>query len=171
MYFDEDRPSFNIHFATFKVFSLFHVDTLIRGLILDRNTYKMYFNKERRPWKFQSHRTLFSWGQPNFPDFFTVLVTTTLFEVKSLIATYVVYFVEEWPPKSLWVRRPFLEWPTQVRCTRNVWFRLHLSLLSYCRTKYDNHNKETKHLLPTIWLLFIKQRYHIRLHIWIGSSL
>ena len=35
----------------------------------------------------------------------------------------------------------------QGKCTRNFWFRLHLSLLSHCQTKYDNQNKETKHLL------------------------
>ena len=35
----------------------------------------------------------------------------------------------------------------QGNCTRKLLYQLHLNLLSYCQTKYDNQNKETKHLL------------------------
>ena len=41
-----------------------------------------------------------------------------------------------------------IEFPSpKGQCTRKLLYQLHLSLLSYCHTKYHNQNEETKHLL------------------------
>ena len=41
-----------------------------------------------------------------------------------------------------------IEFPSpQGQCTRKLLYQLHLSLFSYCHTKYHNQNEETKHLL------------------------
>ena len=69
----------------------------------------------------------------------------------SLARPKIIYFTKIWRHSAETVffhfggNLPFHV--SQGKCTRNLWFRLHLYLLSYCQTKYDNENKDTKHLL------------------------
>ena len=52
-----------------------------------------------------------------------------------------------WPMLRMLIIVPGEMESNQGKCTRKLLYWLHLSLLSYCQTKYDSQNKETKHLL------------------------